>query len=127
MSAIRRLSNAAKLNVAGLALAAAGMLIQIAAGSMLYPSVAGPIVLLVVAIIVAFVPRRWTAWVGLIVPLVLGLGAVIAALMSGAFIAQLTNVAQPGILIGSLMHVIGLLGAVAGGVGAVLPTARTTP
>lgn len=119
-------SNAAKLNVTGLVLTAAGMLLQIAAGSMLYPSVAGPIVLVVVALIVAFVPGRWTAWVGLIVPLVLGLGAIVAALMTGAFFAQLTDVGRAGILIGSLMHVIGLLGAVTGGVGTVLRTARTT-
>lgn len=127
MIRIKLTSNAAKLNVAGLVLTAAGMLLQIAAGSILYPSVAGPIVLVVVALIVAFVPGRWTAWVGLIVPLVLGLGAIVAALMTGAFIAQLTDVGRPGILVGSLMHVVGLLGAVTGGVGMVSRTARTTP
>ena len=56
---VRRLSNAAKLNVAGLVLTAAGMLVQIAAGSELYPSLAGPIVLLVTAVFVAVWPRRW--------------------------------------------------------------------
>lgn len=120
-------SNAAKLNVAGLVLAAAGMVLQIAAGSTLYPSVAGPIVLVVVALIVAFVPGRWTAWLRLIVPLVLGLGTIVAALMTGAFIAQLTDVGRAGILIGSLIHVIGLLGAITGGVGTVSRSARTTP
>lgn len=79
MSRLKLSSNAAELNVAGLLLTAAGMLLQIAAGSTLYPSVAGPIVLVVVALIVAFAPGRWTTWVGLIVPLVLGLGAIVAA------------------------------------------------
>lgn len=116
----RRLSNAATLNVAGLVLTAGGMLLQIAAGSELYPSFAGPVVLVVVAVIVAFVPRRWTAWVGLVVPLVLGAGAIVAAFMSGEFIAQLTDVGRPGILVGSLMHVIGLSGAIAGGIGMML-------
>jgi hypothetical protein len=116
-SPVRRLSNAAKLNATGLVLAAAGMLLQIAAGSTLYPSFAGPIVLLAAAAIVAFGPRRWTRWVGLVVPLVLGVGAIIAAVMTGEFIDQLTDIGQVGILIGSLMHVIGLIAAVAGGVG----------
>ena len=120
MNAISRLSNAAKLNVAGLVLTAAGMLLQIAAGSKLYPSVAGPIVLLVAALIVAFWSSRWTPYVGLLVPLVLGLGLTIAAVMTGDFIDQLTNTGQAGILLGSLMHVIGLVAAVAGGVGMVL-------
>jgi hypothetical protein len=120
MNAISRLSNAARLNVAGLVLTAAGMLLQIAAGSTLYPSVAGPIVLLVAALIVASWSSRWTPYVGLLVPLVLGLGATIAAVMTGDFIDQLTNTGQAGILLGSLMHVIGLIAAVAGGVGMVL-------
>lgn len=46
MNGVRRLSNAAKLNVAALVLTAAGTLLQIAAGSDLYPTLAGPIVLL---------------------------------------------------------------------------------
>jgi hypothetical protein len=120
MNAVSRLSNAAKLNVAGLVLTAAGMLLQIAAGSKLYPSVAGPIVLFVAALIVAFWSSRWTPYVALLVPLVLGLGVSIAAVMTGDFIDQLTNTGQAGILLGSLMHVIGLIAAVAGGVGMVL-------
>ncbi len=120
MNRLGQLSNAAKLNVAGLVLTAAGMLLQIAAGSQLYPSFAGPIVLLVTAVIVAFWPGRWMAYVALLVPLVLGLGAIIAAVMSGEFIEQLTNVGNAGILLGSLMDVIGLVAAVAGGVGMLL-------
>jgi Mg/Co/Ni transporter MgtE len=117
MNRVRRLSNAAKLNVAGLVVTAAAMLLQIAAGSELYPSFAGPIVLLAAAVVVAFWSSRWTAYVGLLVPLVLGLGAIIAALMSGEFIKQLTDVGNAGIFLGSLMHVIGLIAAVAGAIG----------
>jgi hypothetical protein len=100
--------HAAKLNVAGLVLTAAGMLLQIAAGSDLYPTFAGPIVLVATAVIVAFWSGRWTAYVAVLVPLVLGLGAIIAAVMSGEFIEQLTDVRQAGILLGSVMHVVGL-------------------
>ena len=117
MNQVRQLSNAAKLNVAGLVLTAAGMLLQIAAGSKLYPSFAGPIVLLVTAVVVAFWSGRWTPYVALLVPLVLGLGAIVAAVMTGKFIEQLTDIGNAALLLGSLMHVIGLIAAVAGGVG----------
>jgi hypothetical protein len=120
LNGVRRLSNATKLNVAGLVVTAAGMLLQIAAGSGLYPSFAGPIVLLVTAVVVALRPRRWMAYLALLVPLVLGLGAIIAAVMSGEFIEQLTDVGTVGIFLGSLMHVVGLIAAVAGGIGMLL-------
>jgi hypothetical protein len=116
IDSVRRLSTAANVNAAGLVLTAAGMLVQIAAGSTLYPSITGPIVLIVAAIFVAFGPGRWASWVGLVVPLVLGLGAIVAAVMTGGFIDQLTNLGKPGLVVGSLMHVIGLIAAVAGGV-----------
>ena len=52
--------HATKLNVAGLVLTAAGMLLEIAAGSDLYPTFAGPTVLVATAVIVAFWSgRRW--------------------------------------------------------------------
>lgn len=120
LDSVKRLSGATKLNAAGLVLTAAGMLLQIAAGSTLYPSLAGPIALLATAAIVAFRSGRWTPYVGLFIPLVLGLGAIIAAVMSGAFIDQLTDTGRIGVLAGSLMHVVGLVAAVAGGVGMVV-------
>ncbi len=118
--AVQRLSTAAKLNATGLVLTSTGMLLQIAAGSTLYPSIAGPVVLLGTAVIVLFGPVRWTPYIGLLVPLVLGVGAMIAVLMTGAFLDQLTDPGRTGIFVGSLLHVIGLVAAVAGGVGMVL-------
>jgi hypothetical protein len=117
---LRHLSNLAQLSVAGLVATAVGMLLQIAAGSELYPSFAGPIVLLLTAVLVAFRPDRWVAYVALIVPLVLGLGAIVAAVMSGEFVEQLTDTGNAGILLGSLMHVVGLIAAVAGAAGMVV-------
>jgi hypothetical protein len=110
-----RLSGWPSLNVAGLVLAATGMLLQMAAGSTLYPSVAGPVVLGLTAVAVFLRPGRWTAWAGLVVPLVLGVGAIAAAAMTGVFVGQLTSPANPGILIGSVAHVAGLGAAVLGG------------
>jgi hypothetical protein len=114
------LSNMAKLNVIGLVVTATGMQLQIVAGSDLYPSFAGPIVLLVTAVFVAFGPGRWTPIVGLVIPFVLGVGAIIAAVMTGEFFDQLTDTSNAGILLGSVVHVAGLVMAVAGGVGMVL-------
>lgn len=115
-SRVSRLSSAARLNIVGLVVTAAAMLLQIAAGSTLYPSVTGPIVLVATALVVAFVPGRWTAYAGLIVPLVLGVGAIVAAVMTGGFIDQLRNPGNPGVFVGSLLHVVGLVAAVGGGV-----------
>ena len=125
MHRLRRLPEAARLNVAGLVLTAAGMLLQIAAGSELYPTFTGPIVLVTAAVVVAFGPGRWTPYVGLLVPLMLGLGALVAAIMTGEFVGQLTEIGKPGVFVGSLMHVVGLVAAVAGGVG-MLPGRRVT-
>ena len=123
---VRGLSTPAKLSAAGLVLAAAGMFVQIAAGSTLYPSIAGPIVLIVAAILVAFGPARAAPWVGFVVPLVLGVGAIAAAFMTGDFVDQLTDVGKPGLLAGSVMQVVGLITAVAGGLGMVMGR-RGTP
>jgi hypothetical protein len=117
LNRVSRLSNAAKLNAAGLVATSAGMLLQIVAGSRLYPSLSGPIVLLAAAVIVAFGPDRWAPWAGLLVPLVLGVGAIIASVMSSTFVDQLTNIGQAGLFVGSLAHVVGLIAAVGGGVG----------
>jgi hypothetical protein len=120
LNRVIRLSNWARLSVIGLVLTAAGMLLQIASGSELYPSFTGPIVLLAAAVFVALGPRRWTPYVSVVVPLVLGLGAIIAAVMTGEFIDQLTNLGSAGIFLGSLMHAVGLTVAVLGGVGMLL-------
>lgn len=127
MTTVGRLSPAARLNVGGLTLTAVAMLLQIAAGSTLYPSVTGPIVLAITALLVAFVARRWTAYVGLAVPLVLGIGAIVAAIMTGDFIDQLTNLGNPGVFVGSVLHVVGLIAAVAGGVGMVIDLRAAGP
>jgi hypothetical protein len=115
-----QLSRWATVNVIGLVLTAAGMVLQIASGSELYPSFTGPIVLLVAAAFVALGPRGLTPFVALLVPLVLGLGAITAAVMTGEFTNQLADIGNSGVFLGSLMHVVGLAAAVSGGVGMLL-------
>ena len=116
VQAVPRLAGFARWSVGGLLLAAIGMLLQIASGSTLYPSVTGPIVLTVTALAVAFRPGFWTRLVGVVVPLVLGVGAIVAAVLTGEFVDQLTNPGNPGILLGSVAHVAGLTAAVANGI-----------
>ena len=120
MSRLSRLMIWTTLNVLGLVLTAAGMLVQIAAGSDLHPTLTGPIVLLATAGLVAFGPSRWTRWLGLGVPLVLGIGAAVAATMTGTFVDQLTGSGDISLMIGSWMHVVGLVTAVSGGLGVML-------
>ena len=124
IDAVRRLPVAAQANATGLVLTAAGMVVQIAAGSTLYPSDAGPIVLVVAALVVLFGPARATPWVGLVVPLVLGIGAVSAVVMTGDFIDQLTDFGRPGLIIGSVMHTVGLIAAIGGGLVMVMNRGR---
>lgn len=119
MSRLTPLSGWRKLNVIGLVVTAVGMLVQIAGGSDLYPSLTGPIVLFATAALIGLGPG-WARWVGLGVPLVLGIGAVVAAVMTGEFIDQLTNTGNAPILLGSLMHMVGLAAAISGGVGMVM-------
>jgi hypothetical protein len=124
MDRITQLSTSAKLNVTGLVLTAAGMLLQIFAGSTLYPTISGPAAMLATAALVVLIRARWTSYVALIVPLLLGVGAFITALISGGFISQLTGFGEPAIVVGSVMHVIGIVAAVAGGLGMVLGPSR---
>lgn len=132
MSHYRSQSSAAKLNVAGLILAAAGMALERGAGSTLYPTLAGPIVLVAVAVVVALRPGRWTGYLGLVVPLVVAVGLVVSAVLAPTFVGQLTDAANTGTFAGSVAHVVGLVAALAGGIGMVLrpradPTAQPIP
>jgi hypothetical protein len=103
---------------------AIGMLFEIASGSELYPTLTGPIVLLVAAAIVALRDARWTAYIGLTVPLVLGIGLVVSTVMSPTFLEQLIDFGDAGIVAGSIAHVVGLVAAVAGGFGMILGANR---
>jgi hypothetical protein len=121
------LSAAGKLNVAGMVTAAAAIIIQIASGSDLYPTIPpGPIILLAGAGLVALGPWRWTPIVGVVVPLFLLVGAVVAAVNSGEFVDQLTSPGQVGIGIfaGDVMQLLGVITALVAGSVALRQRAR---
>lgn len=76
------LSTASKVNVAAMATAIVGIVLQIAAG-VDYPTVPpGPIILAAAAGLVVFTRGRWASLVGLIVPVFLTVGGTIAFLVS---------------------------------------------
>jgi hypothetical protein len=122
------LSAAGKLNVAGMVAAAAGIVIQIGSGSDLYPAIPpGPIILLAGAALVALGPWRWTPVVGIVVPLFLSVGAVMAAVNSGEFVDQLANPAQVGIGIfaGDVIQMLGVITALVAGIVVLRQSSRT--
>jgi hypothetical protein len=114
------LSTPAKLNAAAFAVTAAGMLLQIASGSELYPEIPpGPIILLVGAGVVVLGPRRLSAFIGLVVPLILTAGGTIASVGENQFLAQLTDPTDVGIFTGTLVHLLGLIAALITGIFAI--------
>jgi hypothetical protein len=120
------LSPAGKLNVAAMLAAAGGMVLQIASGSELFPTIPpGPIILVAGAALVAVAPWRWTAIVGVVVPLFLVVGGVLASLNSGDFLDQLTNPGEVGIFAGSVVQVLGVLTALGAGIVAAVERYRS--
>jgi hypothetical protein len=106
--------------------AAAGIIIQIASGSDLYPTIPpGPIVLLAGAALVALGPWRWTPVVGVVVPLFLLVGAAIAAVVSGEFVDQLTDPGEVGIFAGDVLQLLGVIAALVAGIVALGQSSRT--
>src|SRR5262245_22891624 len=75
------LSMAGKLTVAGLVIAAAGILIQYFSGVEGFPTIPpGPVILLVAAAVVAFGPWRWAIIVGVATALFVLVGGTIATI-----------------------------------------------
>jgi hypothetical protein len=111
------LSGAGKLNVAGMVVAAAGIVVQIASGSELFPTIPpGPIILLAGAALVALGPWRWTPVVGVVVPLFVVVGGIVAAFVSGSFVDQLTDPGRVGVFAGSWLQVLGEVTALVAGI-----------
>jgi hypothetical protein len=118
----RRSVPAVSLTVAGLVVAAAGIVIQIAAGAE-YPTVPpGLIILLAAAGLVALSTRwRWTTIVGVIVSLFLLVGGALAPQAR----AQLGDPGQVGVFIGTVIQLLALVVALVAGVAATRQRYRT--
>ena len=109
-------SPAAKLNIAGLVVAAAGIMIQYVSG-VDYPTIPpGPIILLVAAAVVAFGPWRWSPVVGLVTAVFVSIGGVIATIVGNGFTPQLSDPSAVGGFAGTLVQIAGLVIALAAGI-----------
>jgi hypothetical protein len=106
------LSDASRLNVAGMLVAVVGIVIQIVTG-VDYPTVPpGPIVLLVAAGIVAVGRWRWSPIVGVVVPAFLLVGGTIAGFAND----ELWDPGEPGQFFGLVVQAVGVIAALIGGV-----------
>jgi hypothetical protein len=111
-----RLSPAGRLNAVGLVVAAAGIMIQYAAGVGDYPTIPpGPIILLAAAAVVVLGPWRRAARVGLAVALFISIGGVIATIAGNGY-ADTLGSGEVGGVIGALIQIAGLLLAVPAGI-----------
>jgi hypothetical protein len=109
-------SPAAKLNIAGLVVAAVGIMIQYVSG-VDYPTIPpGPIILLAGAAVVAFGPWRWSPVVGLVIALFVSIGGVIATIAGNGFNETLGDPGAVGGFAGTLVQILGLAIAVPAGI-----------
>lgn len=99
--------------VSGLATAAVGTLIEYQTGVPGFPTVPpGPIILAVAAVVVALVAWRWIAVLGLVVAVFV----VVGAIASGVTVELLAAPGVPEQFVAALLQVLGLVGALVGGV-----------
>jgi hypothetical protein len=109
-------SPAAKLNVAGLVVAATGIMIQYVSG-VDYPTIPpGPIILVLAAAVVAFGPWRWSPLVGLLVALFVSIGGVIATIAGNGFNETLGDPSAFGGFAGAAVQIAGLAIALPAGI-----------
>jgi hypothetical protein len=109
-------SPAARLNAAGLVVAATGIVIQYVSG-VDFPTIPpGPIILLVAAAVVVFGRWRGAAAVGLVAAAFVSLGGVIATIAGNGFSETLGDPGGLGGFVGAVVQVAGLVIAVPAGV-----------
>ena len=117
MSRLFMLSMPAKVNVAGMLVAAAGILVEYFSGVEGFPTVPpGPFILAGAAALVAFGPWRWTPAVAVLAPLLsLALGTLSTVLNWGTP-APLSDPGEPAGFAGAVLQFSGLLAALAAGI-----------
>jgi hypothetical protein len=114
-----QLSPAARLNAAGLVVAAAGIMIQYVSG-VDFPTIPpGSIILLVAAAVVVFGPWRRAPAVGLVAAAFVSIGGVIATIAGDGFGSTLGDPSEVGGFLGAVVQIAGLMIALPAGVVAV--------
>jgi len=109
---MRHLSKPRRINIALLLVAAAGLVILFAASPDRFPAIPpGPILLAVVAALVAFVPGRVTQVLGVVLPLAIFIGGI----ATGGSIDILGGSDNAGAVVGTVIQMPALLGAAVAG------------
>jgi hypothetical protein len=123
-----RVSPAARLNAAGLVLAAGGIMIQYVSG-VDFPTIPpGPIILLIAAAVVLFGRWRRAPVVGLVAAAFVSVGGVIATIAGNGFDSTLGDPSEVGGFLGAVVQIAGLAIALPAGIVAVRSFAsRTEP
>jgi hypothetical protein len=107
---------AALLNVVGLVVAAAGIVIQYVSG-VDYPTVPpGLIILLAAAAVVAFGPWRRSPFVGLVAAVFLSIGGLTATIAGDGFSETLGDPGEVGGFAGAVIQIAGLAIALPAGI-----------
>jgi hypothetical protein len=117
MGRLLMLSTPAKVNVAGMVVAAAGILIEYVSGVEGFPTVPpGPFILVGSAALVAWGPPGWTVAVAVFAPLLsLVLGTMSTVLHWGTT-APLSHPGETAGFVGAVLQVVGLLVALGAGI-----------
>jgi hypothetical protein len=114
----------AMVNVVGLVVAAAGIMIQYVSG-VDYPTIPpGAIILLVAAAVVAFGPWRRSPVVGLVAALFLMIGGAIATIAGNGFNETLGDPSGVGGFVGAVIQIVGLAIALPAGIVAAKGSSR---
>jgi hypothetical protein len=117
MSRLFMLSTPARVNVAGLVVAAAGISIQYFSGVEGFPTIPpGPFIFLGAAALVAWGPWRWTAAVGVIAPLLGLVLGTMATISNWGTTAPLSHPGEPAGFVGAVIQFVGLVVALGAGV-----------
>jgi hypothetical protein len=105
-----------RVNVAGILVAAAGIMTQFLAGVVGFPTIPpGPIILVVAAALVVF-GRRWSPIIAVVAPLFVLIGGAIATAVNWGSGAPLSDPSELGGFVGAVVQFVGLIVAVAAGV-----------
>lgn len=110
-------STARRINVAALIVAATGVFVIFLSAPDLFPAVPpGVPILVAAAAIVAFVPGRWTAIIGVLVPLMISIGGI----ASGTTIDILNGEENLGAILGTAIQYPALITAIVAGTMAIV-------
>ena len=107
------MSTPRRINIGALLVAAAGVFVIFLSAPDLFPAVPpGVIILAVAAALIAFVPRRWTPIVGVLIALMITIGGI----ANGNTIDILNGEENPGAILGTVIQYPALITAIAAGV-----------